>query len=181
MRIWIVNYYTSPTCSNPRYLEFAKHFMAVGHEVLTFYANYEGDEKAPLFQRETINDINFVEVKAPHYVGNGFARMKSIYSFASAIKKHCKEFDHPDVILHNVHAPFDAPIVLAAKKLKCKYVSEVWDLWPDNFANFGMISRKNPVMKLFYCIERWIYEDHRRWGNCGKGFFGGSYRGRHKI
>lgn len=158
MRIWIVNYYTSPTCSNPRYLEFAKHFMAAGHEVLTFYANFKGDMSAPLFQRKTVNGLDFVEVKAPHYVGNGVARMKSIFSFAWLIKKHCKEFDRPDVILHNVHAPFDAPIVLAARKLKCKYVSEVWDLWPDNFANFGMISRKNPAMKLFYRIERWIYD-----------------------
>lgn len=158
MRIWIVNYYTSPTCSNPRYLEFAKHFMAAGHEVLTFYANFKGDESAPLFQRKTVNGLDFVEVKAPHYVGNGVARMKSIFSFAWLIKKHCKEFDRPDVILHNVHAPFDAPIVLADRRLKCKYVSEVWDLWPDNFANFGMISRKNPAMKLFYRIERWIYD-----------------------
>lgn len=158
MIIWIVNYYTNPTCSNPRYLEFAKHFMAAGHEVLTFYANFKGDESAPLFQRKTVNGLDFVEVKAPHYVGNGVARMKSIFSFAWLIKKHCKEFDRPDVILHNVHAPFDAPIVLAARKLKCKYVSEVWDLWPDNFANFGMISRKNPAMKLFYRIERWIYD-----------------------
>lgn len=158
MRIWIVNYYTNPTCSNPRYLEFAKHFMAAGHEVLTFYANFKGDESEPLFQRKTVNGLDFVEVKAAHYVGNGVARMKSIFTFAWSIKKHCKEFEHPDVILHNVHAPFDAPIVLAARKLKCKYVSEVWDLWPDNFANFGMISRKNPVMKLFYRIEKWIYD-----------------------
>ena len=26
MRVWIVNYYTRPDCSNPRYLQFAKHF-----------------------------------------------------------------------------------------------------------------------------------------------------------
>ena len=158
MKIWIVNYYTSPICPNPRYLEFAKHFMAAGHEVLTFYANNNSEASAPLIQQKTVNGLDFVEVKAPHYVGNGVARMKSIFSFAWAIKKHCKEFERPGVILHNVHAPFDAPIVLAARKLKCKYVSEVWDLWPDNFANFGMISRKNPVMKLFYRIEKWIYD-----------------------
>lgn len=158
MRIWIVNYYTSPTCSNPRYLEFAKCFMTAGHEVITFYANYKDDEKAPLFQMKTVDGLDFVEVKAPHYVGNSLDRMRSIFSFAWTIKKHCKEFERPDVILHNVHAPFDAPVVLAAKKLKCKYISEVWDLWPDNFANFGMISRKNPAMKMFYRIERWIYD-----------------------
>lgn len=157
-RIWIVNYYTSPDCSNPRYLEFAKHFMANGYEVLTFYADWKRDAEAPLFERQEVNGLDFVRVKSPHYVGNSLARMKSLFSFAWRIKKHCKDFDRPDVILHNVHAPFDAPIVLASKKLKCKYVSEVWDLWPDNFANFGMVSRSNPAMKVFYRIERWIYE-----------------------
>lgn len=158
MKIWIVNYYTKPDCTNPRYNELARHFVAAGHEVLTFYANHNSKETASLFQRNKVNGLDYVEVRAPHFKGNGVARMKSIFSFAWAIKKHSKEFERPDVILHNVHAPFDAPIVLAARKLKCKYVSEVWDLWPDNFANFGMISRKNPAMKLFYRIERWIYD-----------------------
>ena len=34
----------------------------------------------------------------------------------------------------------------------------MWDLWPDNFVNFGLVSAKNPAMKVFYAVERWIYE-----------------------
>lgn len=158
MRIWIINYYTSPYCGNPRYLEFARYFKSKGWEVVTFYANWKGEKADPLFETQTVDGLDFVHVKAPHYVGNGLARMKSIFSFAWSIQKHCKEFEYPDVILHNVHAPFDAPIVLAARKLKCKYVSEVWDMWPDNFANFGMVSRSNPAMKFFYRVEKWIYD-----------------------
>lgn len=158
--IWIVNYYTAPPdrSSNPRYIQFAKHFMGKGWKVTTFYANYQSEESSALFKKQMYGDLEYIEVKAPNYVGNGLGRMKSIFSFAWTIKKHSKEFERPDVILHNVHAPFDAPIVLAAKNLKCKYISEVWDLWPDNFANFGMVSRKNPAMWVFYQIERWIYE-----------------------
>lgn len=160
MRVWIVNYYTGTpiSASNPRYLQFAKHFMAKGWEVTSFIANYKWEGETSLFERKQYGEYDYVHVKSPHYIGNGIARMRSIFSFAWSIQKHCKEFERPDVILHNVHAPFDAPIVLAARKLKCKYVSEVWDLWPDNFANFGMVSRKNPAMKIFYRIERWIYD-----------------------
>ena len=158
MRIWIVNYYTSPVCSNPRYLQFAKHFMAKGWDVTTFYANWNGADADPLFKRETKNGLDFVQVKAPHYVGNGVSRMKSIFSFAWNIKKHCKEFDRPDVILHNVHTPFDYPIVWAAKKLNAKYIAEAWDAWPDVFAHLGLVSRKNPVLKVFYQIEKCLYE-----------------------
>lgn len=158
MRIWIVNYYTSPDCSNPRYLQFAKHFMARGWDVTTFYANWNGADTDPLFKRETVNGLDFVQVKAPHYVGNGVSRMKSIFSFAWSIKNHCKEFEKPDVILHNVHTPFDYPIVWAAKKLNAKYIAEAWDAWPDVFAHLGLVSRSNPVLKVFYQIEKRLYE-----------------------
>ena len=158
MRVWIVNYYTSPDCSNPRYLQFAKHFVAKGWDVTTFYANFSGADTEPLFKRETVNGLDFVQVRAPHYVGNGVARMKSIFSFAWNIKNHCKEFERPDVILHNVHTPFDYPIVWAAKKLNAKYIAEAWDAWPDVFAHLGLVSRKNPVLKVFYHIEKRLYE-----------------------
>lgn len=160
MRIWIVNYYTGnpDKLSNPRYTQFAHYFKLAGYEVTTFNANYKGDENTPLFERKQYGEFDYVHVRAPHYVGNGLKRMYSIWKFAQTIKKHAREFEKPDVILHNVHAPFDYPIVKVAKKLGAKYISEVWDLWPDNFVNFGMVSRKNPAMKVFYRVERWIYE-----------------------
>lgn len=158
MRIWIVNYYTSPDCSNPRYLQFATHFMAKGWNVTTFYANWNGADTDPLFKKEVVNGLDFVQIKAPHYVGNGVSRMKSIFSFAWNIKKHCEEFEKPDVILHNVHTPFDYPIVWAAKKLNAKYIAEAWDAWPDVFAHLGLVSRSNPVLKVFYQIEKRLYE-----------------------
>lgn len=158
MRIWIVNYYTCPNCSNPRYEQLARYFTEYGWEVVTFYANNQGTEDTPLFERQQVNGYDYVHVKSPSYMGNGVGRMKSIFCFAWQIYKHCQEFEKPDVILHNVHAPFDYPIVKAAKKVGAKYISEVWDLWPDNFANFGMVSRSNPAMKVFYRVERWIYE-----------------------
>ena len=157
MRIWIVNYYTSPKCSNPRYLELAKYFIAAGHEVLTFYANYNSDDSVSLFQRKTVNGLDFVEVKAPHFVGNGVKRMLSIRKFAQIILKGHKQFEQPDVILQNIHPPFDYPIVKLAKKLKCKYIAEAWDLWPEDFITFGLVKANNPALKVAYAIEKKYY------------------------
>lgn len=157
MKIWIINYYTSPNCSNPRYLEFAKYFRSVGHEVLTFYANYNSEDAAPLFRRETVNGLDFVEVKAPHFIGNGVKRMLSIWKFAKNILKGRKNFERPDVILQNIHPPFDYPIVKLAKKLKCKYIAEAWDLWPEDFVTFGLVGANNPAMKMAYAIEKRYY------------------------
>lgn len=158
-RIWIVNYYTRPDCSNPRYIEFAKHFIAQGWEVTTFYANYWWDENISKFERSVVDGLDYVQVRSPHYVGNGLARMKSIFCFAWAIMKHCKEFENPDVILHNIHTPFDYPIVWAAKRLNTKYVAEAWDAWPDVFAHLGLVSRTNPAMKMLYWIEKKLYQN----------------------
>ena len=157
MRIWIVNYYTSPNCSNPRYLEFAKYFVASGHEVLTFYANHNVGKSDPLFNRNTINGLDFVEVKAPHFVGNGVKRMLSIWKFAYLLKKNAKRFPKPDVVLHNIHPPFDFPIVGMTKKLGAKYIAEAWDLWPEDFVTFGLIGKNNPAMKVAYTIEKQYY------------------------
>lgn len=157
MRVWIVNYYTSPDCLNPRYLQFAKHFMSKGWAVTTFNANFTGDEKVPLFERKLYGEFDFVHVKAPHYKGNGVKRMWSIFKFAWEIYRHTQDFERPDVILHNVHAPFDYPIVWASKKIGSKYISEVWDLWPDQFVQLGLVSANNPIMSFFYWVEKQIY------------------------
>lgn len=158
MRVWIVNYYTTPNTGNPRYLILSQYFKKLGWDVVTFYADYTGQKDVAHFEAQHFNGLDFVCVRAPHYVGNGVARMKSIFSFAWSIKKHCKEFDRPDVILHNIHTPFDYPIVWAAKKLNAKYVAEAWDAWPDVFAHLGLISRSNPAMKLFVALEKRLYQ-----------------------
>ena len=164
--IWIVNYYTGTpkTQSNPRYIQFARRFMDAGYNVLTFNSSLsantqeEQTNNGQLFLERSYGDHKFVHVNAPAYNGNGLARMKSIFSFAWAIMKHRKEFECPDVILHNIHTPFDYPIVLAAKKLKAKYVAEAWDAWPDVFAHLGLVSRGNAAFKFFEWIEKKLYQ-----------------------
>ena len=42
--------------------------------------------------------------------------------------------------------------------MNAKYIAEAWDAWPDVFAHLGLVSRKNPVLKVFYQIEKRLYE-----------------------
>lgn len=164
MRIWIINYYagTPATAGNPRYLKLAKHFMEAGHEVITFDAGstaniadseFQGDN----FVERQYDGYKFVHVRVPHFEGNGVRRMLSIWKFAQTILKGRKQFGRPDVILQNIHPPFDYPIVKLAKKLKCKYIAEAWDLWPEDFITFGLVKANNPAMKVAYSIEKRYY------------------------
>ncbi len=166
MRVWIVNYYTgSPeTLSNPRYVQFARKFMDTGYDVVTFNSSLsaktieEQTTLGKLFLERSYGEYKFVHVNAPAYKGNGLSRMKSIWLFAWYIYRHAEEFEKPDVILHNIHTPFDYPIVWAASKVKAKYVAEAWDAWPDVFAHLGLVSYNNPILKFFYHIEKQIYQ-----------------------
>lgn len=164
MRIWIVNYYAGipATVGNPRYLKLAKHFMDAGHEVITFDASgtahlSDSEFKAGDFLERQYDGFRFIHVKVPSFKGNGVKRMYSIWKFAKILLKGRNKFERPDVILQNIHPPFDYPIVKLAKKLKCKYIAEAWDLWPEDFITFGLVGRNNPAMKVAYAIEKRYY------------------------
>lgn len=164
MRIWIVNYYagTPATAGNPRYLKLAKHFMEAGHEVITFDAGStanisDGEFHGGNFMERQYDGFKFVHVLVPHFEGNGVKRMLSIWKFAQKILKGRNQFERPDVILQNIHPPFDYPIVKLAKTLKCKYIAEAWDLWPESFVRFGLVKESNPFMKVAHAIEKKYY------------------------
>lgn len=164
MKIWIINYYagTPETAGNPRYLKLAKYFMEAGHEVITFNASLVANISDNSFQgskfiERQYDDYKFVHVLVPGFQGNGIKRMLSIWKFAKNILKGRKQFERPDVILQNIHPPFDYPIVKLAKKLKCKYIAEAWDLWPEDFVTFGLVGANNPAMKVAYAIEKRYY------------------------
>ncbi len=159
--IWIVNYYTaSPEkCSNPRYLEFSAAFQDAGYDVIIFNADTtEGVVLTKRYKNVWYGQNHFVHIKSPTYRGNGLKRMWSIFVFAMRLGYYKKAFQKPDVILHNLHTPFDYPICWIAKYFKAKYVAEAWDMWPEDFVTFGLLSANNPLMKWAYRMERRLYE-----------------------
>ncbi len=159
--VWIVNPQTgSPEkAANPRYLELAKYFMEAGYEVITFNSSQREGITIPngKYLEKQYGNYKFVHVYAPDFVGNGVKRMLSLHKFAKNVYKIHRHFEKPDVILQNIHPPFDYPIVRLAKKLKAKYIAEAWDLWPADFVTFGLIKENNPAMKLAYAIEKQYY------------------------
>ena len=148
MIIWIVNPQTgSPEkAANPRYLELAKHFMASGYEVITFNSSQREGISVPnrKYLEKYYDNYHFVHVYAPDFKGNGIKRMLSLYQFAYNVCKISRHFPKPDVILQNIHPPFDYPVVKLAKRFKCKYIAEAWDLWPEDFVTFGLVKANNP-------------------------------------
>lgn len=164
--IWIVNYYSSPPefATNTRHLEFSNHLQEYGHRVTIMSSSYLNRQKINLIQDKKkyiakfYGNHFFIHFKTNSYSGNGIRRMFSIFHFALQIFFSRKKFEKPDLIIHNIHVPFDFPIYWCAKKLKAKYIAEAWDLWPDNFVTYGLISKNNPLLRLAYKIEYFIYK-----------------------
>lgn len=165
-RLWIVNYYSSPPefVANPRHLEFSKYLSRAGYDVTILSAGYLRDENidlvpaGKLFIKKIYDKIKFIHIKVRHYQGNGITRMFSIFQFAWRILRYRNYFGRPDIVLHNIHAPFDALVLVSAKMMKASYVAEAWDLWPESFVRFGLISRNSPLVWLSYKIEKLLYE-----------------------
>lgn len=165
-KIWIINYYSSPPEyeANPRHLEFSHFLNQSGYDVTIFSSGYLRDKNINLVPKgkKYINIVydgyKYVHIKVKKYSGNGIDRILSIIQFAFRIFLYCKKFEKPDIILHNIHAPFDYPIIWCAKRLNAKYIVEAWDLWPESFVLFGLIQKSNPFVRMSYLIERRLYE-----------------------
>ena len=162
MKIWIVNSQTgSPEkAANPRYLKLAHYFMEAGYEVITFNSSQREKITIPegkKYLERQYGEYNFIHVFAPEFEGNGVKRMLSLYQFARNFARISKKFEKPDIILQNIHPPFDYPVVKVAKRFKCKYIAEAWDLWPEDFVTFGLVKANNPALKVAYAIEKRYY------------------------
>ncbi len=73
--------------------------------------------------------------------------------------KYAKKYGKPDVIIGSSPHPF-APIaaICIAKKHKCQSIVEIRDLWPETFVAYGLINKCNPILKILYAGEKWIYK-----------------------
>ena len=159
--IWIINAQAgSPVrADNPRYLKFAKCFMDAGYEVLTFNSSQREKIDIPdgKYLEKQYGLYRFVHVYAPSFVGNGIKRMWSLFCFANNVKRIAKNFAKPDIILHNIHPPFDYPVVKLVKEMKCKYIAEAWDLWPEDFVTFGLVKPNSIPIRIAHSIEKKYY------------------------
>lgn len=164
--IWIVSYYTSPPPydSHLRHIKFAHYLENDGYNVtiitgsLIHGKNIDLIDDDSSYVERVYDGIKYIHIKTMHYNGNGVKRMLAILQFALKLNLLKNKFAKPDVIIHNAHVPFDNLICRCAKRLKAKYIVEVWDLWPEAFVAFGLVKKNNPLMRIAYFYEKRLYK-----------------------
>lgn len=165
-KVWIVSFYTTSPQHDThlRHQRFAQYLTLKGYDVTILCGSIMHGTEVELIQdgspyKEcTYDGKKYIHFRTVHYTSNGLKRMFAIFQFAWSVLRYCRRFDKPDVVLHNLHVPFDLLIGRVARKLKAAYIVEVWDLWPESFVSFGLVKPGNWLLKAAYRLERRAYQ-----------------------
>ena len=110
------------------------------------------------YYKATYDGIKFIHIRTSRYNTNGVKRFYNLLEFPLRLFLLSKKFDKPDVIAQIATVPFGNIIYYIAKKYQAKFIVDVVDLWPETMVALGLISKNNPLTKLAYWAEKWLYE-----------------------
>lgn len=145
----------------------AKYLMEKGYRVKIFSASTLHntninliEDKKKLFIEKNYEGLEFVHIRTSNYTGNGLSRLINMLQFPLRLLKVAKKINKkPDIIICDLMSIFAWSPYLVAKKFKSKFILEVRDLWPESIVAYKGISRKNPIIKLLFKLEKWIYKN----------------------
>lgn len=164
--IWLVciNAQTPDFDSHLRHQKFAKYLSNRGYNVYIIIGSYfhylqkNMMNNSKKFEIQTYGNINYVLIKMPSYKSLLKRVYSTIYFSLNLLINSNRIAPRPDVFVHNMRVPFDSLVYFVSKKLKSKYIAEVWDLWPESFVAFKIMNKNNPFLRFFYLIEKKLYE-----------------------
>ncbi|SUY45808.1 WblI protein [Clostridium putrefaciens] len=166
--VWIINHYSMPPQYETRVRNniMAKYLIKKGYKVKIFAAStiHNTDinlinDKKKLYIQKTYDELDFVHIKTSNYSGNGISRIINMLQFPLRLLKVSKRIgEKPDVVICDLEAIFAWSPYLVAKKFKSKFILEVRDLWPESIVVYKNMSKCNPIIRILYKIEKWIYK-----------------------
>jgi glycosyltransferase involved in cell wall biosynthesis len=157
MRILYINHYAgSPRHGmeyRPHYL--ARHWVRMGHQVTIVAASashirYNEPELTGDATEETIDEIRYVWLRTPSYLGSGVRRVINMAAFVLGLfrlKRRLLERFSPEVVIASSTYTWDIfPAHAIARRAGAKLVFEVHDLWPLTPMELGRMSKWHPFI-----------------------------------
>lgn len=167
MKVWILNHTATPPSMGGlvRHYYFSRYLTAMGHEVKLFTSSMVHNTDVnmitgrELYKEVEMDGVPYTFVRSSNYQGNGFSRIWDMLGFPVRLWRACNRFELPDVIYTSSPDPITAFMaVLYARRKKLPCVVEIRDLWPESIVDYKGISRKNPVIRMLYRLEKWLYQ-----------------------
>ena len=173
--IWLLNHHAAGMYFNKggRTYWLAKYLKEQGYNPVVFCGNSEHGknrryiDSSALYVERTVEEtgVPYIFVKARVYSGNGAKRVMSWVDYFFNVKKTvrlCEEkYGRPDVIYaSSVHPLALVAGIQLARHYGVPCISEVRDLWPESIVAYSSrFKRDDPLMKLLYRGEKWIYQN----------------------
>jgi glycosyltransferase involved in cell wall biosynthesis len=166
-KIWLIN----PVAMPPKYeariqtLKRAQYLRSHGYDVTIISGSYLHNtdinlikDNSPYIFEEYEQGQKFIHIRTTNYKNNGFLRIYSLLEFHFKLWWYASNFGKPDFISHLATVPFGNITYYVARKFKAKFIVDIVDLWPESFVAYGLVSKKNPFLKLAYWAEYWLYK-----------------------
>lgn len=168
MKIWLINQYNMPPEYGHlnRHFNFGKYLKRLGHEPTVFVGSFLHNTKIQMIEDDSLIrkyenvDYPYYFIKTCDYSSSKLKRIYAMYEFYKNLFKAVKSLDKPDAILGSSAHPLAAVAAIKlAQKFGCQSIVEVRDLWPESFVAYGIVTTKNPLLRLLYAGEKWIYSN----------------------
>lgn len=168
--VWYMNHYSgSPKEANyGRPFFLSKSLCELGVKCRVIAASYHHHLRCPVaidedFYSDLVEGVPYTWVKTPTYKGNGFSRLKNMFSFAWKLWKHdlVKEFgiEKPDVIIVSSPHPFHFFAGWKwARKYQAKLIFEVRDIWPLTLTALLGTHPLHPFILMLAGIEKMAHK-----------------------
>lgn len=169
MNLWIVNHYAIPPSLGGlnRHYYFSKYLR--GEKVNTrifssskIHNSHVNFNTGDLYNEENIDGVDYTFIKTSGYKGNGLKRIFSFLQFSYNCLKTMRiliKGERPDIIYASSPELFSTAVALEfGLRNNIPTVVEIRDLWPESVVEYTRLTRKNPIIRILYRLERWIYE-----------------------
>lgn len=162
--IWIISQ-DAVTPNQPggtRHYSLAKYLADKGYKVTVIAANFKHFAKSTIHKqqpktlRESIDGIDWIWVKVPHYNKSNLKRLLSMHTFAIRIYSTLSRLNEkPNLIIGSSPPIFSAfTAYLISKRKRVNFIYEIRDFWPEALMQSGQLKRTHPLILLTRSINR---------------------------
>ena len=169
MNILYLNHYAGSPALGMEYRPYylAREWVRAGHQVQMLAADFSHvRSRQPTAGDELIDGIRYRWIPTPRYRGNGWGRVRNIWTFLHAVWRDTprlvREFQ-PQVVIASSTYPMDIWVARRlARQAGATLVFEVHDLWPLSPLELAGMPRWHPFMVLCQVAEDTAYRDAGR-------------------
>ena len=167
--IWYCHHYAGSPSQGMSYRPYylTREFCSAGHRAFVIGASYHHLLQQPCRQKSgikftEIDKVNFIFLKTPTYLKNGFGRLVNMLSYVWRLYRHKRDIigytGKPDVIIVSSSHPFHFRVLeKIAREYNAKLIFEVRDIWPLSLVDVLKIRTWHPLVIWLGLIERRAY------------------------